>query len=181
MKKNITNFIQTDKGIIFLIIAIIFISAGVYSVYTKPIVTDIEYSYNGIKYQVGNLDYEEPINLEINGVYTKVRSSGEVLFKGDIIINGVKSIGYGNDGNEYAFNNESNHNVIKWDDFTGDVFISDKFKELSIDILRANGKEGYSFSYNDGWIISAPCNSRDEAVEISNKLIQKLHKDVLIK
>lgn len=181
MKKNITNFIETDKGIIFLLISIIFISTWVYSVYTKPIVTDIEYSYNGIKYQAGNLDYEEPINIEIKGVYTKERSSGDILFKGDIIIDGVMSFGYENDGNEYAFNNESNHNVIKWDDFTGDVFIGDMFKELSIDVLEANGKEEHSFSYNDGWIIAAPCNNRSEAVEISNKLIQTLHKDVLIK
>ena len=91
------------------------------------------------------------------------------------------SVGYGNDGDEYAFNNESNHNVIKWDNFTGDLFISDMFREISIDILEPNDNGGQSFSYNDGWIIAAPCNIRSEAVEISNKLIQKLHKDVLIK
>lgn len=181
MKKNISNFVQTDKGIIFLLIVIIFISTWSYMAYTKPIVTDIEYSYNGIKYQAGNLDYTEPVSIEINGIYTKMRSSGDIIFKGDIIVNGEMSVGYGNDGGEYSFNSESNHNVIKWDYFTGDLFISDMFREISIDILESNGNGGQSFSYNDGWIISAPCNNRSEAVEISNKLIQKLHKNVLIK
>jgi len=103
--------------------------------YTKPIVADIEYSYNGIKYQAGNLDYAEPISIEINGVYTKVRSSGDTIFKGDILVNGEMSVGDGNHGDEYAFYNGYYHG-IKWDNFTGDLFISDMFREISIDIFR---------------------------------------------
>lgn len=45
------------------------------------------------------------------------------------------------------------------------------------DIIVDGGKH---FSYNDGWLISAPCNTRCGAVTISNKLIQKLHKGIVI-
>lgn len=179
MKKTISNFVITYKGIILIAVTFIFIWA--YISYTKPIITNIEYSYNGIKYQAGNLDYAEPISIIIKGVYTKERSSGDIIFKGDILVNGEMSVN-GNDGDKYVFNNESsNHTIIRWGDFRGDLFISDMFKEISIDILEPNNKGGYSFSYNNGWIISAPCNNRSEAVGISNKLIQKLVNDVVIK
>jgi len=177
LKKTIANFIQSDKGIIIAFIVIIFFSTWAYMSYTTPIVTDIKYSWEGIKYQAGNYEYEELINIEVTGVYTKIRSSGDSVFKGEIVVNGEMSQGYGDDGNEYAFNDETNHNIIHWESFIGDLYIGDTFKEISIDILEPI----VGFNYNDGWIISAPADNRSKAVEISNRIIQKLHKDVLIK
>ena len=74
MKKNVSKFVQTDKGIMFLFIVIIFISTWAYMAYTKPIVTDLEYSYNGIKYDAGNLNYAEPVSIDISGIYTNTNS-----------------------------------------------------------------------------------------------------------
>ena len=70
MKKSISKFLQSDKGIILLIITVIFFSTWGYMLFTQPIVTDIQYSYKGIKYQAGNYEHEEPINIEITGTYT---------------------------------------------------------------------------------------------------------------
>jgi hypothetical protein len=35
-------------------------------------------------------------------------------------------------------------------------------------------------SYKNGWLTSAPCNTREEAIVVANRLIQKHHKDVVI-
>jgi hypothetical protein len=60
------------------------------------------------------------------------------------------------------------------------IYISDKFDKLTIEILESKQNGGYSFSYRNGWLISAPCNSRKEAIEISNALLKRLYKGVVI-
>lgn len=63
----------------------------------------------------------------------------------------------------------------------GMIFIGGMFEKLTIEIDEPDGSGGYSWSGKNGWMISAPCNNRAEAVEVSNMLIQKLHKDLVIK
>lgn len=135
----------------------------------------ITLNYNGIKYQSNNIDSSTPVKIVIDGVYKKKHGTEDYMFEGDIIID--EELCY---ENEFAFN-EYNMSSLENNSFKAMFFISDKMEEITIKILEPNGRDGLSFSYDGGWLISAPSNTRDEAVDVSNRLIRQLHKDIIIK
>jgi hypothetical protein len=141
----------------------------------------IKYTYDGIKHQANNLNSGIPLSIEVDGVYKKGYFGNADTFDGKIIIDGELCYSqYRYKSHEYGFNNY-NMSQIESDSFTGSLFIADMFNEISIEIHETgiNGME--SFSYMNGWLISAPSENREKAANISNKLIQKLHKDIIIK
>lgn len=159
---------------ILLIVAYVYRYNKVYN-YGEEIIRSLD----GIKYQAGNMESSAPVRIEINGIYKKQRETGDYLlrgdymFEGDIIIDGEPS-------HERIFLfNKYNMASIENDSFYGMIFISHMMEEITIEILEPNGRGGGSFSYEDGWLISVPSNTRDGAVSISNKL--RMRKDFIIK
>lgn len=140
----------------------------------------IDYTHDAIKYQLNNINLETPLEIIIKGIYKKDHSTNHYIFKGDIIIDDEYFHGSGTDGNTYAFS-KYNHTEIESESFRGTLFMNDMMSEITIQILEANNNGGYTFRDTDGWLISAPCNTRSEAISISNKLIRKLYKDINIK
>ncbi|WP_143154889.1 hypothetical protein [Tissierella praeacuta] len=162
----------------YIVIAILAIITIVW-IYKYNYKYHINYTYDAIKYQSNNINSEIPIKIVVKGVYRKEHGSKDYIFKGDIIVDGELCYGSGRERNEYAFN-KYNMSSIEINGLTGNLFISDMMEEMSITIFESKQDGGKHFSYNDGWLISAPCNTRCGAVTISNKLIQKLHKGIVI-
>lgn len=174
LKKYIVNFLQSGIGILIIFTVIVCLYTLLYISYTRP--RDIQYKYNGIKYQIGNLQSAEPINIEVKGKYVKGLFGKYVEFDGTIKVGNkiftCKPITF----NKYKMSSlESSEGPY------GMIYIGDMFEKLTIEILEPNQNGGYSWSGENGWMISAPCNDRKEAVEISNKLIQKFYKNQVIK
>lgn len=163
--------------IIILFLAVLYI----YS-YNKTynIGNTINYSFDGIKYQANNIDSIKPIKIVINGTYKKEYGTKNYLFKGDIIIDNELCYASSAESNIYHFNNY-NMSSIENSNFSGDFFISDLMKEMTILIRVPKQDEGSTFSFEDGWLISAPAKSRTDAIEISKKLIYPLYDDLYIK
>ena len=63
----------------------------------------------------------------------------------------------------------------------GMIFIESVFEKLTIEVDEPDEHGGYSWSGKNGWMISAPCSNRIEAIKISNELIQKLNKDLFVR
>lgn len=140
---------------------------------------EITRSFDGIKYQAGNRESGAPVKIEINGTYKKQRGAGDYMLKGDYMFEGDIIID-GEPSYETVFLfNKYNMTSIENNSFYGMIFISYMMEEITIEIFEPNDSGGHSFSYENGLLISAPSNTRDEAVAISNKL--KMRKDFIIK
>jgi len=151
--------------IIIVVISIIVIS------YTAPI--DISYTYEGIKYQAGNYDGVEIVRIEIQGEYRRRIFSEFSEFEGVIKV-GDKIFS----NTPFYFNKYGMDSLRANDELWGIIFQSDEFEILTIEIWEKNvSGEGHYFHRASGWYISAPCQTRDEAVEISNMVLRKLYGD----
>jgi hypothetical protein len=176
---KVINYIFTNiKTLITICFILALVVFGSYK-YNQTYV--IKYTYDGIKYQSNNLNSGIPMSIEVDGVYKKGYFGNPDIFEGSIVLGGELCYGqYRHRSHEYAFNNYK-MSQIESDNFKGSFFINDMFKEITITLHEIESTGNESFSYNDGWLISAPSENREQAVNISNKLIQKLHKDVNIK
>ena len=131
--------------------------------------TDIDYKYDGLLYQGGNEDNFEIIEIEIKGEYTNKFFEKNSVFEGvikigDIIFTAEEiPIVFGESG-VGSLENE----------VFGFLYQSNGFESLTITISEEKSFiEGYNFDGKSDWLISAPCQTREEAVEISNELIRK--------
>ncbi len=169
MKKHTIDFLLSGKVIIATFVVGLCLYTWLYISYNKP--EYIEYKYTGIKYQAGNPQSAEPVNIEIKGKYVKELFVKEVEFFGTIKI-GERVFS----GDPIKFNRDKMGELKSY----GMIYISDKFEKLTIEIFEPIEKGGYIFSYKNGWLISAPCKSRKEAIEVSNAIIRRLHRGLVI-
>lgn len=167
------------KWLILIICLLLFVSYIYKYNKTYNYGDEIIRSFDGIKYQAGNMESSTPVKIEIKGTYKKQREAGDYLLKGDYMFEGDIIVD-GEPSHERIFLfNDYNMTSIENDSFYGMIFISHMMEEITIEILELDERGGHSFSYDDGWFISAPSSSRDEAAAISNKL--KMRKDYIIK
>jgi len=169
LKKHAIDFLLSGKVIITTFVVALCLYTWIYISYNQP--EHIEYKYNGIKYQAGNPQNVETINIEIKGKYVKELFVKEVEFFGTIKV-GEKVFSC----NPIKFNRDKMGELKSY----GTIYVSDEFEKLTIEILEPTHNGGYSFSLRKGWLISAPCNSRKEAIEISNALMKRLYKGLVI-
>lgn len=160
-KKNVKNLIPLVT--ILILILCIFIGA----------VKNIDYKYTGLKYQAGNLKYEEPVNVEIKGKYIKGLFNSFDRFYGEIIVDG-KAFDY-SDFVQEVYNYKKIPLALKPENegLYGDLFYNSIFQQITIPVREQKGNNQYGWSSTDGYLICAPCKSREQAVDISNKLIPK--------
>lgn len=142
--------------------------------YKSYISKEIHHKFSGIKYHEEKTEVTEPVNIEINGKYTRSLLGKTDEFAGIIKIADKVFIFIDypikfNKDRMAAFDTKQGH--------YGMIFIDEMFNRATIDIHRPKGNGVYSSS---GWYISAPCKNRKEAVEISNLLIQKTIRDFKI-
>ncbi|HYE11445.1 MAG TPA: hypothetical protein VEF53_14845 [Patescibacteria group bacterium] len=173
IKKYFVSFIQSDKIIILFLSICLLSFSWFYISYNQP--RDIHYRYNGIKYQAGNLEIAEPILIEVKGTYLKELFVREVEIDGFIKI-GEKTFNC----DKMRFSEYSMNTLQSSEGHFGVILMSDMLKELTVEIHEPNQYGGYSWSGQNGWLIAAPCNNRNEAIKISNMLIEKRHKGLVI-
>jgi hypothetical protein len=155
------RFILSTLGIAICFFILFYIS------YNQP--EYIDYKYNGIKFKAGSLQHEEKVNIEINGKYLRK------LFVKEDEFNGIIKVG--DDVFNFSSMELGDYGVFSLGSNMVATF-SNGLRELCIQILEPNQNGTYSFSYMNGWFISAPSENRKEAVKLSNILIQKVHKDL---
>lgn len=156
------------RTIVKLIVAAAIMFLFVFYIYKyndiKSYSEKISRSLNGIKYQSGYNGSYSIVKIEINGIYKKTNEESGYSFEGDIIIDGEPC-----SENIFLFN-EHNMASLKTDSIQGMFYISDGMEDITIEIFELDDRGKYKFSYDGGWIISAPSKNREEAVIITNKL-----------
>lgn len=145
---------------VIMIATVILIGA---TYYTKP--KEYNKSITGIRYQLNNSSFEEKVQIETDGLYSK-KILGGFNFEGDLYIDNMKfecsisdnSQGILNSNGRLSKNTERGY-------LYGSVFIDESLDELSI-IFDGWGT-------GDGITIAAPAQNREEAINISNEVMKE--------
>lgn len=147
----------------------------------------IQHTVEGVKYRLGveNKNFEEPVTINIDGKM-KRNFKGRRIFTGTIHIeneklpvpinqrelritflrdNGPASIAY------RGYNNSLYHYSY------GDMYTNADMSEFTIGVFEETGPKSRGWNGGDGLMISAPAESRAEALEISNQYFKAYYKD----
>lgn len=169
MKEKVINTI--------VILVIIVVMAALIIPWPRGFVKD----FNGVKYQLGpdNKTYSESVKISFNGIFKK--SYFGLLddrFIGYISIDGVDikednefNLSFGEEKNAilsqtYFVKSEKAMTTSTY----GRLYIDEGFEELTIELYSGEpGNKG--FNSFDGFIISAPAKTREEALLISKKFV----------
>lgn len=164
------------KRLIFYIFILLILSTVIYF-YPKK----FNKEYNGVIYRLGDSSYSENIKISFDGYLSKRLFKGD-KFQGTINIGDKKF-----DKVFMEFSNRGDALVQYYGESLGEymvygnmysVNIKDRF---TINVWEAVNSGGYTWSSNNGLMVSAPANSRSEAVDISNKLMKNILNNVELK
>lgn len=169
-----TSHINQDKKRFIISIIGFALFAVIFRAY---VFRTIDYSYTGVKYQVGNPGYVEAVNIEIKGRYTVGLSSSLDEFDGTINV-GDKVFHY----SDFVLQDNRFKRIpltMETEDknIYGDLFYNNVFKQVTLPIREQEGSNQYSWSNKDGFVISAPSTDREQAIELSNKLIPQQYRN----
>lgn len=161
------------KKLIIITFIITFIFLIIFYCYPRKLYSEC----SGIIYRLGDSNYSDDIKINLDGYYSKGLFTGDI-FEGAITI-GEKKLTKIN----MKFDKFKRGHLFCYDENIGeyisygDLFSNNRMKDFTIIVIEKDGKSKGSGSWTgkDGLMISAPANNRDEALEISNKLM----KDVL--
>ncbi|BDR68566.1 hypothetical protein K144316041_p10690 (plasmid) [Clostridium tetani] len=145
----------------------------IYFHYTKP--NKFLKTYVGVKCYINNDNYEQKVLVKFEGKYIKKPFSNNI-FKGnlyidDYVLNNIK-IEFSSNGNAsikyYKNINDDFEEHYGW-------ITMDKTKNYLVILLpeaKKDGKDsGSNWTYDNGLIISAPANSKNDAIKIANELL----------
>lgn len=176
---KLTLELNRKNVILFSTVLILLLVLGASILYIYP--RNIGVNYNGIKYQAKSTDSATSVNIKIEGNLRKKLFNKGSKFYGKIIIDNITF--------EYTewplYFDKRNVGLLEYREADnmktfGQIITSNSFKTFTLEVFKTqNG--GYSWNSGDGWLISAPANNRNEAVEISNVLLKKLHAETVIK
>ena len=131
--------------------------------------------YSGEIYRIGVSNYSEHIKINIDGNLYKGLFKGD-KFKGTIIIGDKKLLKL-----DMIIDNEGMGLLFYFEESVGEytsygsIIFSNKKDEFTISVFEENKdkKEFKSWYSKEGLLISAPANNRDEALKLSNDLMEK--------
>lgn len=159
------------KLICFVLFTILIVLVAVYSFPRK-----IYREYSGVMYRTGDTTYSEKVKVKIDGYLSKGLLKGD-KFKGAITI-GDKQLTKINMG----FDKLHRGSLFYYDEnrgdyrLYGDLISSNMEDEFTICVLEENKQKNGSSSWSskDGLMVSAPANLRNEALDISNTLMEDI-------
>ncbi|MCC5910934.1 MAG: hypothetical protein JJT76_10915 [Clostridiaceae bacterium] len=168
MIKSVKSFCNEKRPLVSLVLiwSIVFLLVLMYISHTTQ---QISYDYQGIRYQAGSHEIVEPANVKVNGRYVTTLFGKPKKFNGTIVIDN-HTFDYSTHPLKF---NKSNFAFLYLNRHYGNLYISNNFQSLTVQVYEKN-QQGGSWSSNGGWLISAPANNRKEAVKVSNKLFQKM-------
>lgn len=129
--------------------------------------------YSAVMYRIGDSNYAENTRILIDGYLSKG------IFKGDRF-QGTMTVGDKQFTKiDMRFDSLGRSQLSYFDEGMGDyisygtLYTKNKMKELSISVYEddRSNKGGKSWSSSDGLLICAPANNRDEAVKLTNNLM----------
>lgn len=145
---------------------------------------EVNMTFNGYLYGLG--DKKQSVNGKVDiivkgklrkKIFNHDRFKGLIEIKGDVphyIRINQKEV-------EIVFDEDNSglivlNNAFNWLNFTtyGTLYINNKFSQLTILIFKNEANESNGWSAGDGMMISAPANTREEALSISNHLMKKM-------
>lgn len=153
---------------IFLLFTILSIALYIYYAYPRK----INETYHGIQYKLGDSEHKEDVTIKINGWITKKLILKD-RFEGAIVINEKEISKLKLDiDNSREWLLGYNKEISEFESF-GAIYIKGIFEEFTICVFEKGEESGSSgWSSKDGFMISVPAKSRDEALEISQKLVK---------
>jgi len=174
------------KIIISAIIALGLLSA--WSVYPKP----YNETVNGVYYQLGNEEILEDIKMHIDGklrkpIFGDIKFEGTVAFEGEMVPRlsedrGELDLWYERGfGMVTSYGRTGEDGVLIPDIYHyGNIYISSDFTQFTITIASRDSedKQG-SWSGTNGLMVTAPADNREEALEITNELLNDYHRDYI--
>lgn len=167
MKKIFKNKYFIFTSIIIVLVAYIFYSLP--KSYTREV--------TGVYFKIRDTKGKETksVSIKFYGYYKKRLFRGD-KFKGTMYIDDKRI-----DGVELDFKNHKFASIFgstKDSEYTGElefigrIYTNGDLKKFTINIHKKT-EGGYSWSSKDGYIISGPCNTREEALEIYNELFSE--------
>jgi hypothetical protein len=175
LKKVIVSFI--------LLVFLVAIGFGVYYYIPKT----VNESIKGVEYQVGSgHDQVNSVTIKIKG---KLHHSllGKRRFVGSIDVKGTHSPNPNKDRKlEIAFD-QNGMGIIEYVYYKngkpeiesyGFIFANKDFNKVTIGEFREDQNEK-GWTGKEGWMITGPANSKNEALIISNELMKKILRDKL--
>ncbi|MBH1942159.1 hypothetical protein I5677_14750 [Mobilitalea sibirica] len=159
------------KNVLRIIIVLILLLIASYFFYIYP--REIYEEYNGIYYKLGDSTFSEKITVKLEGYlenslgegakFTGTLQLGNQILEKSLILQSKDGIGiiryFDKDTQDYVTYGTLYSKAIK-EGFT-----------ISILGIDDNGERG-SWSSGDGYMISAPASNREEALELSNQLME---------
>lgn len=156
------------KNKLIILVIILFVVIGLVYFFPKK----INKEYSGIQYRIGNDGYEEQTDITVNGYITRGLLQGD-RFEGRITI-GEKEL----PKLDMRLSDNYGALLLYYDEASGDyhsygqIYMDNSREKISISIFEPKGQKGkQSWSSKDGLVITAPANSLNEAIEITNELV----------
>lgn len=174
----------TKRNIIHAVMMLFLAAAGWLAVEMLP--KRINYELDGIKYQLGagNETLAEPVKVRIDG-YLNKSLTGALSFKGEIDLEGYPppvpeenrrlSISFDKrHSGLVVYHTVKDGNLIGYS--LGILHINDDMSQVSVSLYKEDPKDPSrkSWSGDDGLMISAPAQSREEALDLSNELMRPM-------
>ncbi|WP_188207500.1 hypothetical protein [Alkalibacillus aidingensis] len=158
------------------IILFILIVGVIYLFFSLQSPTDINKEYEGFIYQLGSDTEGKKVKIEVNGelknaIFAKNQFEGFISTNGEkippnhalqdtVILDLEEQLG---GLLIYTIQNERGESILQY----GELHQHDEFKEILITKFPEDG----SWNVEDGTIIAAPANNKDEALTIANEII----------
>lgn len=150
---------RIKKTILFVLVFVIIVTLLYFSL--KERTKEYNNELSSIKYQLGNDLYEDKIKIKVKGVF-KTSLFGRCQFTGNIFIEDFELNCSEFDENNMAILTYSKDGYTKT---FGQIFIEKDLDKLTILYNGWNNK--------DGLMISSPAKDREEALKISNYIMNK--------
>lgn len=174
---KLPKLINDSNRQLIIIMSIVVIGIWVILAIASP--KDINVRYEGVKYQAGNIGVVKLISIEICGRYWNGLFGEDDRFEGQIMIDNLLldytqiSLGINKDKSASLDLGVNNYSSTY-----GSMHISNIFEKVTIRIYE-QVQNGGSWNSGNGWLISAPCNTRNEAVRLSNELLPNFFKGTI--
>lgn len=171
---------KTKSRLSYTILVILLFFTIYYFWYTSPI--EVSKVYEGILYQLGseNSDVEEKVEIKLVGevkrkLFSNIKFSGNIQIDSEMIPPAHAK----EDKIQFEIgNNHVNGSPITYIDLAadgvskfGNIYITNDLNTFVITVYAQTEDGGSSWNSKDGKVIAAPATSREEALEVTNELM----------
>lgn len=161
---------SSKKRIFYITFILLIILSVISAAYFCP--RKFNKEYRGVVYRLGDNAYSENIKISFDGYLSKRLFKGD-KFQGVIIIGDKKLIKVNMqfDSSDRAHIEYYDESLSMYNDY-GDIVSSNIKGRFTICVLEADkNNSGSTWSIENGLMVSAPANSRSEALDISKSIL----------